>query len=58
MTDPNELADRYVAIWNEPDPERRHAAVKQLWSDAGMQILQPPQEIRDVAATLAMSPIL
>jgi hypothetical protein len=58
MTDPNELADRYVAIWNEPDPERRRAAVKQLWSDAGMQILRPPQEIREVAETLAMSPIL
>jgi hypothetical protein len=58
MTDPNELADRYVAIWNEPDPERRRAAVKALWSDGGVQILKPPQEIREIAATLAMSSIL
>jgi hypothetical protein len=23
MNDPNELADRHVAFWNEPDPDRR-----------------------------------
>jgi hypothetical protein len=23
MNEPNELADRYVALWNEPDPDRR-----------------------------------
>jgi hypothetical protein len=23
MNDPNELADRYVALWNEPDPDGR-----------------------------------
>jgi hypothetical protein len=58
MTDPNELADRYVAIWNERDPDRRRAAVKELWSAGGIQILKPPQEIRDVAKTLAMQSIL
>jgi hypothetical protein len=58
MTDPNELADRYVAIWNEPDPERRRAAVRELWSDRGVQLLKPPQEIRAVAATLDMTPVL
>ena len=57
MTNPNELADRYVAIWNEPDPERRRAAVKELWSEGGVQVLNPPQEVRESAATLAMSPI-
>ncbi len=58
MTDPNELADRYVAIWNEPDPERRRAAVKELWAAGGVQILKPPQEIREIAETLAMRSIL
>jgi hypothetical protein len=58
MTDPNELADRYVAIWNEPDADRRRDAVRTLWTDGGMQILKPPQEIREAAATLAMSSIL
>ena len=58
MTDPNELADRYVAIWNETDPDRRRTAVKQLWSDGGVQILKPPQEIRTIAETFAMRSIL
>jgi hypothetical protein len=57
MTDPNELADRYVAIFNEPDPDRRRAAVKELWSAGAVQVLNPPQEVREIADTLAMSPI-
>jgi hypothetical protein len=57
MTDPNELADRYVAIFNESDPERRHAAVKDLWSAGAVQVLNPPQDVRESAAALAMSPI-
>jgi len=50
MTNPNELADRYVALWNEPEPERRRAAIAALWTEDGAQILQPPQEIRAAAA--------
>jgi hypothetical protein len=57
MTDPNELADRYVAMFNDPDPDRRRAAVKELWSTGAVQVLNPPQEVREVADTLAMSPI-
>jgi hypothetical protein len=57
MTNPNELADRYVAIFNEPDPERRRDAVKELWSAGAVQVLNPPQEVREAAAALAMSPI-
>ena len=29
---PNALADRYVALWNERDPERRRAAVRELYA--------------------------
>jgi hypothetical protein len=50
MTDPNEIADRYVALWNEPDPDARRAAVAQLWTEDGAHILQPPQEIGEIAA--------
>ena len=57
MINPNELADRYVAMFNDPDPERRRAAVKELWSAGGVQVLNPPQEVREVADTLAMSPL-
>jgi hypothetical protein len=57
MINPNELADRYVAMFNDPDPERRRAAVKELWSTGAVQVLNPPQEVREVADALAMSPI-
>jgi len=44
------LTDRYVALWNEPDPERRRRTIGELWTEDGSQILQPPQEIREIAA--------
>ena len=45
-----ELADRYVALWNEPDPDRRRRMIAALWTEDGSHILQPPEEIREVAA--------
>jgi hypothetical protein len=45
------LVDRYVALWNEPDPERRRRVIAELWTEDGSQILQPPQEIREIAAS-------
>jgi hypothetical protein len=45
-----ELADRYVSLWNEPDPGRRRELIEQLWSEDGAHILQPPQEMREIAA--------
>ena len=30
-----ELADRYVAVWNEPDPAARRAAIAGLWVPEG-----------------------
>jgi hypothetical protein len=50
MTDPKELTDRYMALWNEPDSERRRAAIAELWTEDGAHILQPPQEAREIAA--------
>jgi hypothetical protein len=52
MDNPNELADRYAAIWNEPDAERRRQAVTELWTEDAVHILQPPQEVQDAAASL------
>jgi hypothetical protein len=56
----NELADRYLALWNEPNAERRRQMIAELWSEDGSHILQPPQEIRGVAARpgLGLTPIL
>jgi hypothetical protein len=60
MTDTNEFADRYMSLWNEPNPERRRQLVAELWAEDGAQILQPPEEIREIAARpgLAMMAIL
>lgn len=46
------LIDRYVAVWSEPDPERRRAAIRGLWSTDGVHVLQPPQEMRQAAQGL------
>ncbi|GIF53735.1 hypothetical protein DFJ67_1815 [Asanoa ferruginea] len=50
--DPQDLADRYIAQWTEPDAARRRAAIEALWARDGRHILQPPAEIREIAATL------
>ena len=52
MLAPSELAERYVALWNEADPARRRAIVRELWTEDGAQILHPPQEIREQAAAI------
>ncbi len=49
-----ELADRYVALWNEPDPATRSALIRELWAPDGNQVLvDPPEEIRAAAAAIA-----
>src|SRR5215210_10962 len=55
-----ELAKKYLALWNQPDPDRRGRMIAELWAEAGRHILQPPQEIRAIAAQpgIAMTPIL
>jgi hypothetical protein len=45
-----ELADRYLALFNEADPDRRRELIAGLWNEDGEHILQPPEEIRRVAA--------
>jgi hypothetical protein len=45
-----ELADRYIALWNAPDADRRRRTIAELWTEDGRHVLQPPQEIRGIAA--------
>jgi hypothetical protein len=47
-----ELAGRYIALWNEPDAEQRRKAIERVWAEGGVHVLHPPQEIREVAAGL------
>ena len=35
MDDAQRLADRYVAVWNEADPDRRRHAIAELWTQDG-----------------------
>jgi hypothetical protein len=53
MTDTQAVVDissRYIALWNEPDSEERRRMIAALWAEDGRHILQPPQEIRAIAA--------
>jgi hypothetical protein len=50
----NDLADRYVAMWNEPDPEQRRAMIAEVWAPDGEHVLVPPQEAREAAAEMKM----
>src|SRR5918993_757029 len=45
-----ELAQKYLALWNEPDADRRRRMIAGLWTEDGRHILQPPEEIRGIAA--------
>ena len=60
MTETHALAEKYIALWNEPDPDRRRRMIAELWTEDGRHILQPPQEIREIAARpgLAIAAIL
>ncbi|HEY7622045.1 MAG TPA: hypothetical protein VH834_19900 [Solirubrobacteraceae bacterium] len=44
------LAETYLALWNEPDAGRRRRMIAELWAENARHILQPPQEIREIAA--------
>jgi hypothetical protein len=58
LIDPKELVDRYVAVWIEPDADRRRKAIAELWTEDGVQLLQPPQEVLKTAAGLGLTPTL
>ena len=55
-----EMAEKYLALWNEPEADRRRRMIAELWTEDGRHILQPPQEIREIAAGpgLAITAIL
>jgi hypothetical protein len=43
MTKTAEVVDRYMAVWSEPDPDARHAAVADLWAADGTEFLEAKQ---------------
>ncbi|NEW30467.1 hypothetical protein [Nocardia cyriacigeorgica] len=51
----NDIATRYVALWNEADPTARRARIEELFTVDGMQLLvDPPAEARKAAADLSI----
>jgi hypothetical protein len=54
-----DLIQRYVALWNEPDPDRRRAAIRELWTAEAVHVLQPPADLRATAAAIGFDrPVL
>jgi hypothetical protein len=49
---PSALAERYVALWNEPDADVRARMIRELWAPDGEHVLDPPQELRETARAL------
>lgn len=48
------FTDRWVALWNEAEPNARSKQVADLWAVDGAQVLvDPPQAMRDAARELA-----
>jgi hypothetical protein len=52
VTDTQELVNRYVDMWNEPDAVRRRETIVELWSADAVHRLEPPLEVREAAASL------
>ncbi|MGD0968748.1 MAG: hypothetical protein ABR949_10710 [Candidatus Aquilonibacter sp.] len=50
--DPQTLVDTYIGMWNEPDTEKRHAAVRSIWVEDG-ENLTSAFEIRGYDALYA-----
>jgi len=49
----NELIGRYIAAWNETDPERRRALIARTWTECGSYV-DPLAESRGHAGIDAM----
>ena len=50
LTDLTDFAERYIAVWNEPDADLRRRRIAELWAPGGGQVLvDPPEEVRAAA---------
>jgi hypothetical protein len=57
VNEPRNLVDRYVAVRNEPDADRRRSVVVELWTEDAIHVLEPPQEVREAGEALDVTPI-
>jgi hypothetical protein len=49
MNEAEKLAERYVAVWNETDPQRRRETIAALWAPDGVHYVGT-REVRGYAA--------
>jgi hypothetical protein len=56
INDPNDLAKRYLAVWMEPDGDRRRKAIAEIWTEDATHVLQPTQEVYEAAQERAVNP--
>jgi len=54
--DANELAERYTAVWMEPEGERRRKAIADVWSEDAIHVLQPTEAVYEAAQERAVNP--
>lgn len=40
MYDVQQIVDRYVAVWNEADPDGRRREVSELWTEEGVEFVE------------------
>jgi SnoaL-like domain len=55
MTDFQQVADRYIATWNEMEPRARRAAIEALWAEDGRYV-DPAAAVRghdEIDSTIA-----
>jgi len=50
--DPTTITERYVSLWNEPDPTLRRQLIRELWPSDGRQVLDPPEDLRRIARSV------
>ena len=55
-TQADQLAERYAAVWMEPDAGRRREAIAELWSEDALHVLQPTKEVYEAADERAVNP--
>lgn len=55
-TKAEQLAERYNAVWMEPDGDRRRRGITEVWSEDAIHILQPTQEVYEAADERAVNP--
>jgi hypothetical protein len=55
-TKAEQLAERYTAVWMEPDDDRRRKAIAEVWSEDAIHVLQPTEAVYEAADERAVNP--